>query len=282
MCDIPIINIDDNYIVRDKSTSDGSQIKYNYENKWYKIDNFGGEGEAECLASLVLECSGLPLEDFVLYDKMMINGSLGCVSDEFRRDTENESFISFYRLYKNINGRDLAEVTSRMDYDDAISYVIDFIQKSVGLDVHEYLANTLFLDEIILNTDRHFNNYGIIMNKDSYRTAPIFDNGKSLLVGCEYNPELNSIADSVKQVYSKTFSADFGFNSRYLKKYRTMQLDFEMLYSRLKDYPDSIQKKALMYQLNKIESRQSTIYHLHFFLKMLYLHAKIIQKGAKK
>ncbi|MCQ2536249.1 MAG: hypothetical protein MJ110_04680, partial [Lachnospiraceae bacterium] len=218
-------------------------------------DNFGGEGEAECLASLVLECSGLPHEAFVHYEKVLINGDLGCVSEEFRKDIDSEAFVSFYRLYKNVYGKDLAEVTSRMDYDDAITYVIDFIQKSIGLDIHEYLANTFFLDEIILNTDRHFNNYGIIMSKDSYKTAPIFDNGKSLLVGCEYNPQLDGIAEEVKKVYSKTFSVDFGCNSRYLKKYRTMQLDFEMLNDRLNDYPDTIQKKVLMYQLDKIKSR---------------------------
>ena len=39
---------------------------------------------------------------------------------------ENESFITLYRLYKNVTGRDLAAVCSKMDYDDAIEYTINF------------------------------------------------------------------------------------------------------------------------------------------------------------
>lgn len=44
------INIDNKYLVRDKNTSDGSQIKYFTNNKWYKIDYHGGEAESEYLA----------------------------------------------------------------------------------------------------------------------------------------------------------------------------------------------------------------------------------------
>ena len=35
------------YAVNDGGTSDGTQIKYYKDSKWYKIDRYGGEGEAE-------------------------------------------------------------------------------------------------------------------------------------------------------------------------------------------------------------------------------------------
>lgn len=252
MYDIHNIIIDDTYIVRDSSTSDGSQIKYRRENKWYKIDNLGGEAEAEALSSLLLEHSKLSSNQYVHYDRILINGTLGCVSDDFLVDYDNGEFITFYRLYKNIYGRDLASVTSRMDYDDAINYVIDFVKEVTGLNTTTYLANIFYLDEIILNNDRHFNNYGIIMQEDVYKIAPIFDNGKSLLVGQKYDSKSQKISDVKKNIYSKSFSPSFNLNSSYLAKYRTLSIDKTGVLESLNNCPPSIQKDVLTYQVKSI------------------------------
>ena len=251
MYNLENITLDANNIIRDKSTSDGSQIKYNYNNKWYKIDKFGGEAESETLVSLLLECSNMPEEKYVRYSKININGQLGCVSNDFRLDKNNEEFITFYRLYKNLYGHDLASITSRMDYDDAIMYVIDFVKDTLDLDTTAYLANIFYLDEIILNTDRHFNNYGIIMANDSYREAPIFDNGKSLLTG-QKCIETDTIDKIIKEVYSKSFSPNFKLNSDYLKKYRTLEFEKDKILEKLEHHPDSLQKNVLLYQINKL------------------------------
>lgn len=246
------IDIDNNYIIRDTHTSDGSQIKYNYNGKWYKTDHYGGEAESETLTSLLLECSSLKENEYVKYYKIMINNEVGCYSKDFRQDPDNDDFITFYRLYKNVYGRDLAHITSKMDYDDAILYVIDFIKQTVDLDIRNYLANTFYLDEIILNSDRHFNNYGIIMSEDRYMVAPIFDNGKSLLTGCKSDISAIGIDTAINKIYSKSFSPNFKLNSNNLKKYRTLEIDKDMLISRLNDYPDSLQKQVLLSQIRRI------------------------------
>lgn len=252
MSEIESIIIDKNHIIRDSSTSDGSQIKYACDNKWYKLDYYGGEAESETLASLILECSSLKPEQYVHYSKVMINNELGCYSNDFRKNRDVEEFITFYRLYKNINGRDLSSITSKMDYDDAILYVIKFIKDTTGLDITEYLANTFYLDEIILNSDRHFNNYGLIMSGDAYYTAPIFDNGKSLLTGCKLDITSIGIDKAIQKIYSKSFSPDFGLNSSFLKKHRTLVIDKELLISRLDVWPDSLQKQVLTRRLERI------------------------------
>lgn len=243
------ITVDPSYIIRDYSTSDGSQIKYNHNDHWYKIDNYGGEADAECLSTILLDCSNLSAEQYVRYNKIIINGEQGCYCEDFRKDTSNDEFITFYRLFKNIRGYDLASITSKMDYDDAIQYVINFIDEVTGLDIRTYLANIFYLDEIILNTDRHFNNYGIIMSNNSYSLAPIFDNGKSLLVGSKIDLNTVSIDEAIKKAYSKSFSPYFGLNSHYLKEYRTISINKEKLNNLLAEYPDSIQKKVLIHQL---------------------------------
>lgn len=246
------INIDNDYILRDSSTSDGSQIKYHFNNKWYKIDNLGGEAESEALSSMILECSNLNPTEYVHYQKILINGNIGCYSEDFRNNPETDDFVTLYRLYKNIYGRDLAVTTSKMDYDDAILYVIEFVRKIAGLDITTYLANIFYLDEIILNTDRHFNNYGLIISEEDFSLAPIFDNGRSLLTGYKFDSESSSLSETIKKTYSKSFSPDFRLNSKFLSSHRTMIIDKDKLMNRLDSWPDSIQKRVLILQIKKL------------------------------
>ena len=214
--------IDDKYLVRTNGTSDGTQDKFFKDNLWFKLDRYGDEGIAETTASLILQESGLVSSKFVEYFPCKINGKNGCYSKNFLKD--EESFITFYRLYKNVTGRDLAQVCSKMNYDDAIEYVINFIKQQTNLDIHEYLANTFALDKIILNEDRHFNNLGIIYNGTGFKPAPIFDNGKSFLVGNQNAINKQTIEEKIKTAYSKNFSPSFIINAKYLEKYCTINI----------------------------------------------------------
>ena len=239
------IDIEPQYRVSDTGTSDGTQIKFFYTGKWYKIDRYGGEGICEELVSKVLELSDYAPDKYVTYRRVMINGEPGCVSDNFLQD--DEFFVTFYRLHMNIKGNDPAELTSRMDYDDAIDYMIDFIKANTGVDVTSYLADIFTLDALILNEDRHYNNLGLIFNGKDYRCAPIFDNGKSLFVGNAYYDPLKSMADNRKKAFAKAFSGSFEINRRYLEKYssftpnikhikmylETQDLKDDSIYSRL-------------------------------------------------
>lgn len=54
---------------------------------------------------------------------------------------------------------------------------------SMGLDIIPFLDRMIVLDYLMLNTDRHTNNFGIIRDADTLEwlgPAPIFDNGTSL------------------------------------------------------------------------------------------------------
>ncbi len=231
---IPKIEINPQYLITDTGTSDGTQIKYCYEGKWYKVDRYGGEGVCEELASKILELSDYDPAKYVCYNRIIINDSPGCVSDSFLRD--NEYFITFYRLHMNIKGDDPAVLTSRMDYDDAIGYMIDFLKTHAGVDVSSYLADIFTLDALILNEDRHFNNLGLIYNGKEYRCAPIFDNGKSLFVGNSYYDPLKSMADNRKNAFAKAFCGSFEINKKYLEKHTTLQLNRDRILKYLEGY----------------------------------------------
>ncbi len=222
---LPNIEIDSRYLVTDTGTSDGTQIKYYFEKKWYKVDRYGGEGEVEFLASKIMELSGFDPDSYVHYEEVMINGEKGCVSEDFLKS--GESFITLYRLHMNITGQDPAIVTSKMDYDDAIEYIVSFVRNNADIDIREYLANNLTLDALILNEDRHFNNLGIIFSGDTSRPAPIFDNGKSLFVGNSRYDANKPMIDNKKVAFAKAFSGNYTLNRNYLRDHCTLNIDIE-------------------------------------------------------
>ena len=220
-------SIADDFLVRTSGTSDGTQDKYYKDGLWFKLDRYGGEGLAETAASLLLKESGLNQKAFVEYKPCLINGKTGCYSKDFL--SNNESFITLYRLYKNVTGRDLATVCSKMDYDDAIEYVINFVKQQTKLDIREYLANTFLLDMLILNEDRHFNNLGIIYDGTKFACAPIFDNGKSFLIGNQRAKNFNILEEKITTAYAKAFSPSFKTNYKYLKKNCTLKINSEAI-----------------------------------------------------
>ncbi len=220
-------SLSDEYLVRTSGTSDGTQDKYYKDGLWFKLDRYGGEGLAETVASLILKESGLAQNLFVEYKPCLINGKNGCYSKNFLK--ENESFITLYRLYKNVTGRDLATVCSKMDYDDAIEYTVNFIKEHTKLDIREYLANTFYLDMLILNEDRHFNNLGLIFDEKKFHIGPIFDNGKSFLIGNKKAKDCKKLDEKISHAYAKVFSPSFQTNYNYLKKYCTLKVNPELL-----------------------------------------------------
>ena len=90
----------------------------------------------------------------------------------------------------NITGQRLHETIRLMKgIEESAKYVLDFFKDIIGLDLSSYFSRVFTADYITLNEDRHFHNLGVIMSMNGeYRSAPIFDNGKSLL---NTNPSIN-------------------------------------------------------------------------------------------
>ena len=81
--------------------------------------------------------------------------------------SEDVSFIPIGRLVKN----------------GGIDAVITYYKK-LGDDFYQELVDMLVFDAVILNEDRHFGNFGLLINSHTNKIiapAPIFDNGLSLL-----------------------------------------------------------------------------------------------------
>jgi len=75
--------------------------------------------------------------------------------------------------------------------DNAYNEYIDILEKNGISNVREKIENMFILDYIIMNEDRHLNNFGIIRDVNTLKwldVAPIFDNGQSLNI-LDYNDE---------------------------------------------------------------------------------------------
>lgn len=173
--------VESNYMRILKSATKGTQVKYEKEGYWYKINKNGNEGLAEYLVSVLLSCSNLNQTEYVAYEYCKINHRLGCRSKSFSEN--GYEFISFHSLYMLITGKE-----NLSDYlytfhepKERLQYLLEIAKAFHVTDIADYLKKILYLDMLIANHDRHMSNIGILLNSHGEaRNAPIFDNGLSL------------------------------------------------------------------------------------------------------
>ena len=104
---------------------------------------------------------------------------------------------------------------------------------------------------LTLNTDRHFNNLGIIVNKETgiYKPAPIFDNGSSLLSDFErFNP-LDSDVENIEKVYGKPFSSNLEMQASAVGI--GLKIDYEKLESIIDNECETRAIRVLKHQIEK-------------------------------
>lgn len=194
-------------------TSKGNQPKWHINDKWYKADHMGYEALAEYVVSKLLKKSDV--DNFVDYELVQIKYenkvSAGCVSENFKKDYE--MLVPLEKLHRQYFGKGLADaIAARESVKDKIVYTVSFIEEITGLkDVGVYFAELLAVDAFFLNEDRHTNNIAVIRNEKTktYRFAPIFDNGLSLLSDTNDYILERDIYDNIKNVQAKPFDISF-------------------------------------------------------------------------
>lgn len=243
-------NIENQYIVMQEGTSEGTQIKYKKDGYWYKKDSRGNEGLTEYLVSELMRYTSLKDEEYIKYENGTINGTSGCRSKNFLK--KGQELITLYRLYYNETGKNLAAVLNGMELmEERIEYVIDFVKQSCKIDIRDYLKKVLTLDMLVLNEDRHLNNLAIIMEDESFYPAPIFDNGVSLLTT---NQSVNwnfPMEENVKRVTARPFS---GLHEKMVKYLGTgFKMDCTGALTWLDTEPQSRERDVLLYQIHRYQ-----------------------------
>lgn len=105
-------------------------------------------------------------DSYVSYDLCLFKDNIVSKCKMFT--TEEEGFVPIYK-YLNED--------KKYDYEELLEFF-----ETYGFD--EDFRRMILLDSVILNEDRHFGNFGFIVNNDTYevlRFAPVFDHNMSLL-----------------------------------------------------------------------------------------------------
>lgn len=242
------VYLEKKYIRNAENSSKGTQLKFFRDDIWYKQDRSGYEGKAEALCSLLL--SYTDISDYVVYEECRINGRNGCRSHNFLK-TEEEC-ITLQRLYEfHMGGQFYDAVMKYAKVEERIAYVLEFLWNATNLDFKEYFRKLLTFDMVTLNIDRHFHNICVIRQADeSYRKAPIFDNGAALLSNFGMFPIEEDLETNIRRAVAAPFSGSFEMQARVLGIELSVRAE---ILEALRMYPDCRAKQVLLYQLQRYE-----------------------------
>lgn len=200
--------------------------------------NSGLEPYSEFYASQIAKTMEL---NYIDYDLSKWKGKLCSTCELFT--SQDISFIPVGRLVKT----------------GGIEAVIDYY-KNLGEDYYQELIDMLVFDAVILNEDRHFGNFGLLVDSHTNKIiapAPIFDNGLSLLCYA-MDSDFNDINTYVSTRLPSTYQNFIGFvkplmTSRQKDKLRKLinfkfdrKTRYKLLNKRLKQLEKIIQQRVML------------------------------------
>lgn len=198
-----------------ETSSKGNQEKWKDGGRWYKLDQFGYEGLAETVISLLLEHSSLETDTpfrFVRYrmERIHVHGRdrNGCSSADFLHP--GESIITLSHLFKR-EGCPLKDTLARLPSDKKrIAWLAEETAALTGLvQFPQYLTLLFEVDALFLNDDRHLNNIAVLEKDGQYDYCPIFDNGAGLLSNVQTAPMDIDPAALIRSAKARPFNTSF-------------------------------------------------------------------------
>lgn len=212
--DLPLIDVRSAEPLQ-STTSKGNQLKWYLEKKrlfvkgrFFTQDGAWKDFVVEALASKLGQMLGFMVIPQSMC-KIQNNTHMyqGSCSLNFLDDTEQ--FVTFFRMYRTLSYTDYPQDWHMFDASKRIELALSAYNSVTGLDMTDYLWQTIVLDLLVGNEDRHMNNFGVIYNstEQKYRTAPLFDFGLGLF---EHDARYigKDLAHSIKAMRFKPFGID--------------------------------------------------------------------------
>lgn len=199
-----------------QNSSGGKLLKWTLGDRWIKTSTFTDdlgikfkyESYAEVIAYKVAKRIGIETVPYKLCEVIIDDSirTIACESKDFRKDGEHYESIGKLIISKRLPMISYGEVGYRQ--------LINLLGHVTGFE--SYMRQMLFLDSLILNDDRHYGNFGLIVGSQYVKPAPIFDNGNSLFChkttsGLKYSPNL------IRHLRCKPFTYDFDDQLRIVK-----------------------------------------------------------------
>ncbi|MCQ2976031.1 MAG: hypothetical protein MJ211_14615 [Bacteroidales bacterium] len=145
---------------------------------WRRIDN-----EVYLFKGGTWGCANSGLEPYSEFYASQIAEIMNIKHIDYNLAKWKGSLCSYCKIFTN---KDISYVPIfRFVKDCSLSSVNKFI-KNLGSEYYDEFCDMLIFDALIFNTDRHFGNFGLLVNSKTNKIisfAPIFDNGNSLF--CE-------------------------------------------------------------------------------------------------
>lgn len=178
---VPFLDVSGYVPVSLMTTSKGNQQKwYDEAGRRYVKEQFYYQGrywddyKVEILShelSLNLNTLGVKV---LKQDAVRLGSTYGVVSDDF---ANGSSYVSIARLLKN------SDVFITPNEFPLVKFkkIVNFVKDVCDLDITDYLLVMCVMDYILLNEDRHLNNFGVLYSADTgFTLAPLFDFGLGL------------------------------------------------------------------------------------------------------
>ena len=251
------------------SSPKGNQHKWEDGRYFYKQDKFKGKALSEYLCSLFLQASNCPIP-YISYRLSGIHSV--CKSTTFK---PNFTFVSFYKIIeREVNLGRIDKITfmdkwmkkwSRLSSVDKVEYVCSAFKK-LGVsrnDTLKYLTYMVELDTLVLNIDRHLNNFGLRYNssKRAYEPMFLFDQGISLCVEEGFFDSLRNMRNT-RKVKMQPFSTSLHRNRSCLPDFRFAfdVKEFIKLLDSTNTFGKAFLKESTKFKV--LKARLAIVYHI--------------------
>lgn len=211
---IPVFDVSSEAVIK-QSSSKGNQFKWFLNNCCIKAcfryqDKIWQDNLCEVTAFYIAHLFHISATPYFLCRIKLKDGRVidGCYSHNFLTSAD-EHCISFGTILKAKSNSLYLSGSTKERVVNVTALVSEVTELSYA-SVFSYIGSALFLDYLILNEDRHFNNLVVIHNNktDVYRLAPVFDNGLSFDLNDIMYDGMSAVT-LINKVKSKPFAKRF-------------------------------------------------------------------------
>ena len=172
----------------------------------------------------------------------MISKRLGFNTVNYELDIYKDSVVSKCPCFIN-KDTELIKASNIIDnkgnYIDEYEEYIKILENNGIKDAREKIENMYILDFLIMNEDRHLNNFGVIRDSNTLKwldVAPIYDNGESLKI-IDYSDDEMIISNEGRFFYE---IVPFDFIIKVVKNIK--RIDLSLLDGVVEEYDDLLHK----------------------------------------
>lgn len=205
------------------STSKGNQDKYyDKTNKCYIKMPFHYQGKTwkdymvEYLSSCLVQHTDTLGVQVVQQEIIQTSKGPACISQDFA--SSDAEWVSIYSLCNGIIPNKYYGFSYHI-----FQWLRDVVKDKCNLDITNYLLVMIVLDYLLLNEDRHFNNFGILYSNGHWSVAPLFDFGLGLFEH-DRRYESKTLEQALSLTQCKPFAPEYDaaiemlFNAGYVSK----------------------------------------------------------------